>query len=400
MKAYTLHMEGDFKMHTNIAVHDFSCTRDGLTVRGRAFIPEGDHLPAIIVSHGFSGNSRDLFDYCQSFAAWGYAAFCFDFCGGSAPGHGLSDGATTEMSVLTECEDLMAVMDYVKGLDAVDADKVTLMGFSQGGFVSALAAAGRPSEVEALILVYPALCIPDDARRGALAGSSYDVNHVPEVIDCGNMRIGKKYHEAVVEMDPYEQIVSFKGPVLLMHGTDDQLVNYTYSVKAQEAYAPGQCHLQLIQEAGHSFTANQSESALAAVQQFLLGKKEILTIHVQITGQELRKEEGPRRQIAVLFTGNSDSRYFKGDIIPGAEDLQEYTDDQLVSMRADYTLEGTAYTGEECRIHIINRNVNGEWKPAIETDSKALAFLNQEDLTAVLEGYTDGLTVRIYSAVP
>lgn len=69
-------------------------------------------------------------------------------------------------------------------------------------------------------------------------------------------------------------------------------------------------------------------------------------------------------------------------------------------MRADYTLEGTDYAGEECRIHIINQNVNGEWKPAIETGSKALAFLNQEDLTAVLEGYTDGLTVRIYSAVP
>ncbi|MNC51084.1 hypothetical protein D3C75_1003610 [compost metagenome] len=111
-------------------------------------------------------------------------------------------------------------------------------------------------------------------------------------------------------------------------------------------------------------------------------------------------EEGPHRQIAVLFTGASDSHYFKGDIAPGAEDVQEYAGDQLVSMRADYTLEGTDYTGEECRVHIVNQNVNGEWKPAIETDSKALAFLNQEDLTAVLEGYPAGLTVRIYSAAP
>ncbi|MDF9842633.1 MULTISPECIES: alpha/beta fold hydrolase [unclassified Paenibacillus] len=387
-------------MHTNIAERDFSCTREGLTIRGREFLPAGDHLPAIIVSHGFGGNSKDLYTYCQTLASWGYAAYCFDFCGGSAPGQGTSDGATTEMTVLTERADLLAVMDYVKGLDTVDANKITLMGFSQGGFVSALAAAKRPNEVEALILIYPALCIPDHARKGALAGASYDVNHVPEVIDCGHMQISKRFHDAVVEMDPFEQIVSYKGPVLLMHGTDDQVVNYTYAVKAKESYAPEQCHLQLIQEAGHSFTENQSAGALVSIQQFLQDKKEILTIHVQITGQELRKEDGPRRQIAVLFTGNSDSPYFKGHIIPGAEDLQEYTDDQLVSMRADYTLEGTDYTGEECRIHIVNQNVNGEWKPAIETDSKALVFLNQEDLTAVLEGYTDGLTVRIYSAVP
>ncbi|AIQ52100.1 hypothetical protein [Paenibacillus sp. FSL R7-0331] len=80
--------------------------------------------------------------------------------------------------------------------------------------------------------------------------------------------------------------------------------------------------------------------------------------------------------------------------------MQEYAGDQLVSMRADYTLEGTDYTGELCRIHIVNQNVNREWKPSIETDSRALAFLNQEDLTAALEGYTEGLTVRIYSAVP
>lgn len=387
-------------MHTNIAERDFSCTRDGLTVRGRAFIPEGDHLPAIIVSHGFGGNSRDLFDYCQTFASWGYTAFCFDFCGGSAHGEGLSDGATTDMTVLTECADLMAVMDYVKGLDVVESNKITLMGFSQGGFVSALAAAGRPSEVQALILFFPALCIPDDARSGALGGSSYDINDVPEVIDCGNMQIGKRFHDAVVEMDPFEKIVSYKGPVLLMHGTDDQVVNYTYAVKAQESYAPEQCHLQLIQEAGHSFTAKESESALVSIQQFLLGKKEILTIRVQITGQEIRKEGGPHRQIAVLFTGNSDSLYFKGDILPGAEDVQDYAGDQLVSMRADYTLEGTDYKGEQCRIHIVNQSVKGEWKPVIDTNSSALAFLNQEDLTAALEGYTGGLTVRIYSAVP
>ncbi|WNS46093.1 alpha/beta fold hydrolase [Paenibacillus sp. MMS20-IR301] len=387
-------------MDKNIIERDFSCTRDSLTIRGTAFIPEGTELPAIIVSHGFGGNSRDLFDYCRVLAAWGYAAYCYDFCGGSAPGEGRSDGAATGMTVLTECGDLKAVMEYVKSQPYADAGKITLLGFSQGGFVSALSAAKHPDEVEALILIYPALCIPDDARKGALGGSSYDVGNVPDIIDCGIMKLGKRFHETVADMDPYEEITPYKGPVLLMHGTEDQVVDYKYAVKACDSYLPGQCQLQLIQEAGHSFTEQQSVSALVSIQQFLLGKKEILTIRVQITGVEIRKEEGSYRQSAVLFTGNSSSSFFTGHIMPGAVDVQEHVDDLLVSIRAAYTLEGTDYTGKQCRIHIVNQSVDGEWKPAIDTDSRALAFLNQEDLTAGLEGYTDGLTVRIYSAVP
>ncbi|UQZ35491.1 hypothetical protein C2I18_19360 [Paenibacillus sp. PK3_47] len=389
-------------MHTNIIERDFSCKRDGLTIHGTAFVPEGDRLPAIIVSHGFGGNSKDVFADCRLFASWGYAAYCFDFCGGSAHGEGKSDGATTAMTVQSECGDLKAVMDYVKTSSNVDADQVTLMGFSQGGFVAALTAAQRPSEVEALILLYPALCIPDDARKGALGGSSYDVNNVPAVIDCGHMQIGKRFHETVVGMNPFEEITPYTGPVLLIHGTDDQVVDYRYSVKAHESYAPGQCQLLLVQEMGHSFSGKQRESAMVSIQQFLLGKKEmeILTIDVQITGQEIRKEEGPHRQTAIFFTGTSDSPFFKGHIVPGAEDVQDHTDNQLVNIRAAYTLEGTDYSGEACRIHIVNQNVNGEWKPAVDTDSKALAFLNHEDLTAALEGFTGGLTVRIFSAVP
>ncbi|MEK5235599.1 alpha/beta hydrolase [Paenibacillus sp. FSL L8-0470] len=93
-----------------------------------------------------------------------YAAYCFDFCGGCTHGEGRSDGETTDMTVQTECEDLKAVMDYVKSLSYVDASKVSLMGFSQGGFISALTVAQRANEVEALILLYPALCIPDDVQ--------------------------------------------------------------------------------------------------------------------------------------------------------------------------------------------------------------------------------------------
>ncbi|WP_020619278.1 alpha/beta fold hydrolase [Paenibacillus daejeonensis] len=382
-----------------IKEREFSCTRDGLTIRGNEFLPKGHNLPVLIMSHGFGGNATHLTEYGRTFASWGYAAYSFDFCGGCAGGAGRSDGETTAMTVRTEVEDLLAVLDYVKSLPHLDASRITLVGFSQGGFVSALAAAQRADDIASLILVYPALCIPDHARAGALGGASYDVGAVPAVIQCGGMPIGKVFHDTVVDMDPYAEIAAYRGPVLLMHGTADIVVPYTYSEKAKEAYAPGQCHLQLMIGAGHAFTEQQTASARIAMREFLLGHQEILTIQVQITGSEVRKEEGAMRQTAVYFTGTSESSFFQGEILPGAEDLQEYNGDQLVQLRADYTLEGTDRDGERCRIHIINQNRGGEWKPTVTTDSQALAFLNDADLTAALEFHSDGLTVRIYSSV-
>ncbi|WYP27518.1 alpha/beta fold hydrolase [Alkalihalobacillus sp. FSL W8-0930] len=267
-------------------ISHFSCKRDGLTIRGKEFKLEGIDLPAIIISHSFGGNGDDLVNVCAHLASLGYVVYSFDFCGGSVPGEGRSDGQTTDMTILTETDDLLCVINYIKTNSYVDQQQISLLGFSQGGFVSALAAAKRPDEIQSLILFYPALCIPDHARSGTLAGSSYDINQVPEVIDCGKMLLGKVFHDTVVQMDPYKEITSYPGPVLLIHGTADATVPYSYALKARNAYAPEQCHLQLIKGAGHHFTEEQQAAAMVSVSQFLSGKKEVLTTNVNLTGHE------------------------------------------------------------------------------------------------------------------
>ncbi len=378
-----------------VSEQEFSCVRDGLTIRGSSYRPQTeDRLPAVIVSHGFGGNRKELAEECRAIASWGYAVFSFDFCGGGTAGE--SDGRTTEMTVLTEKDDLEAVMDYVSSLCFVDAGRISLLGFSQGGFVSALTAAERPDQTAALILFFPALCIPDDARRGVLAFTPYDVNHVPDTIDCGGMVIGRRFHETAAVMDAYAGISRYGGPVLCLHGTADKLVDYRCSVRAKECYAPGQCHLELLKGAGHGFSGKLLDAALVSVRQFLLGKKEILTIDVRITGSVTDKkgENGCR---TVFFAGSSESEYFRGTILPGAEDVQKLADGHPVSYRADYTLEGVDCEGRQCRIHIVNRDVCGEWKPEASTDSAALSFLNGADLTAVMESFEGGLTVRIFA---
>lgn len=253
----------------------FECQREGLTIRGRVFRPAkpAAPLPAVIISHGFMANSGSVKHYAEHFARWGYAAYCYDFCGGCVVGK--SDGATTDMSVFTEREDLKAVIDYVKSRRYVDSNRLLLMGCSQGGFVSGLTAAQIPDEIMGLIMFYPALSIPDDARKGHMVYARFDPANIPEVVSCGPMKLGRIYPESVLTMDPFEEIKSYPGPVLITHGTNDRLVDVSYSKQAYRAYTGGQPKqhpekkLQLIEGGAHGFSYRHDKIAIAGLRKFL-----------------------------------------------------------------------------------------------------------------------------------
>lgn len=233
---------------------DFSCERDGLTIKGTVFLPKGKtDCPIAVISHGFMANQMFSQIHAQNLAKMGYAAFCFDFCGGTLVGS--SDGDSTDMSVLTEVEDLKAVIEFAKSQSYTDENELVLLGCSQGGFVSAIVAAEMKEEVDALILLYPALCIPDDARSGEMMFAKFDPQSVPETFWCGPMKLGRRYVTDVIEMDPYEIINQYTGNVLIIHGNQDETVDISYALRAVETYsqAGADAELKIIDEGGHMF---------------------------------------------------------------------------------------------------------------------------------------------------
>ena len=233
---------------------DFSCERDGLTIKGTVFLPKGKtNCPIAVISHGFMANQMFSQIHAQNLAKMGYAAFCFDFCGGTLVGS--SDGDSTDMSVLTEAEDLKAVIEFAKSQSYTDENELVLLGCSQGGFVSAIVAAEMKEEVDALILLYPALCIPDDARSGEMMFAKFDPQNVPETFWCGPMKLGRRYVTDVIEMDPYEIIHQYTGKVLIIHGNQDKTVDISYALRAVETYsqAGADVEMKIIDEGGHMF---------------------------------------------------------------------------------------------------------------------------------------------------
>lgn len=249
---------------TNYTVSEFECKRDNLKISGIECRPQGDKLPAAIVCHGLGVTQDFARQYVNALAEIGYAVYSFDFCGGSISGS-KSDGETTDMSVLTELEDLRAVIEYVKSLPYTD-DSLLLMGCSQGGFVSGITAARNPGLVDKLVLFFPAINIPDDARAGRMLMAKFDPENIPEIIDAVVMKLGRRFAADVIDMDSFAELKPYSGPVLIVHGTADQAVPVEYSKRLDEIYANST--LVLIENGDHGFTEEQDVIAIEKLVKF------------------------------------------------------------------------------------------------------------------------------------
>lgn len=246
-----------------VRVEELWLESGGKKIYGKMYLPgeEKDSYPAVILSHGFNSSSVLNEGYAESFAKNGYAAYIFDFCGGSPSTK--SDGDTKEMSILTEYQNLSDVMDQVKTLDYVDGSQLFLFGLSQGGFVSAYTAAQRPDDVKGLILFYPAFALQDDCweRHGS-------IENVPEAgEEIMGVPIGSIYSIDAMSFDAYEVIGNYKGDVLLCHGDKDTLVDLSYSERAAEVY--DNAELKVIQYGEHGFQGKTARDATGYAVEFL-----------------------------------------------------------------------------------------------------------------------------------
>ena len=216
----------------------------------RAYIPDvPGQVPLVVYSHGLGASVEHDEEVQKTLAKSGVAVFSFEFAGGSSSTSPKSEGATTDMSVLTEVQNLRDALQFASSLPFVKADQLYLMGSSQGGFVSALLAQ-EVANLAGVFLLYPAFSLPDDIR------STFPIlDAAPETFNLLGTKISKKYLADVYPIDAYEGLSKISAPVHIYHGADDFIVPITASKKAIKSLKDAR--LTTLDDTGHSLTAEQ-----------------------------------------------------------------------------------------------------------------------------------------------
>ena len=234
-------------------------------IYGVAYVPDTDKkVPLVIFSHELGNDHTSGVRYAERLAEAGYAAYVFDFCGGTVGGN-RSDGSNKEMSILTEASDLESVLSTAKSWDFVDPDKIVLLGGSMGGLVTTVVGSTHQDEIAGMILMYPALSAKDDS--GAEQYQTED--EIPEDVSLfgGWIHVGKNYITDLWKVDFNQLLSSYQGHMLLLHGDKDSTVPLSYSEEAKEIIPD--CEFYVIKDGGHEFFGQPFEDAMGYILPYL-----------------------------------------------------------------------------------------------------------------------------------
>lgn len=249
----------------------FSCGRGQALIRGFEYRCEETNRIPVIMSHAFLSNQRIMKKYAEALAKEGYVVLTYDFRGGAL--FGKSSGSFSDMSIDTEKEDLKSVIAYAEQLSYVDINKLILLGASQGGFVSCLVCAEYQERISKLILLYPALCIPDNAREGKMLMIKFDPEHIDETFTSRPFRFSPKYPKSALHIDVYRELKKIKIPILMIHGDADKIVDVRYAKRAMEEAVNEASDLIILEKAGHGFHKNQYREAIGHIIKYLKATK-------------------------------------------------------------------------------------------------------------------------------
>ncbi|MFC6289274.1 alpha/beta hydrolase [Levilactobacillus angrenensis] len=245
---------------------EFNVKRDGLNLAGIYEPAEHPNGTIAILMHGFTGNrgydaSALLVQLATRLRAVGVGTVRFDF-----NGHGHSDGAFVDMTVPNEIADAQAVLAAVQ--TRLAPQHIDLLGHSQGGVVASMLAGYQADVIHKLVLMAPAATLKDDAIAGHTRGLVYDPHHIPATLPLSDsLTLGGFYLRTAQLLPIYETAQAFTGPVCLIHGDADQIVDPLASKRYHDVYQHSVYHL--LPGASHRLDGQARETVLDLATHFI-----------------------------------------------------------------------------------------------------------------------------------
>lgn len=194
-------------------------TTDGETLAAW-WVPAEPLRGTVLLLHGNAGSIADRIDYLPHFHAMGYAVLLLDY-----RGYGASTGKPSEQGTYLDAQ---AAWQWLTGERGVKSGAIVVVGESLGGAVAAaLAARVQP---RALILISTFTSVQD-------LGS--------EIYPWLPVRLISRYR-----YDTLEHLRNFRGPVLIAHSRDDEIVPFAHAERLFAAASGDKAMLEM--RGGHN----------------------------------------------------------------------------------------------------------------------------------------------------
>ncbi len=114
----------------------------------------------------------------------------------------------------------------------------------------------------------PAAVLRDDAIRGSTFGVMYNPLFPPEYVELyGGLKLGGEYIRTAFNLPIYETAAGFDGPAMIIHGTGDKVVPYTYGKRYTEIW-PDSEYVEL-DGVDHGFSQNIYKACSTAANFFV-----------------------------------------------------------------------------------------------------------------------------------
>lgn len=230
---------------------------DGMKVHAKINYPQNksDHLPLVIIFHGLTGHmeERHIVALKDTALSCHYATLRVELYG-----HGQSDGQFADHTILHWLTQGMQVINFAKKMNSIS--DIYLAGHSQGALTAILLAGMMHENIKGLIALSPAVNI------------AYGAKEIKKKFP-DRTQLKPSYFQAA-RIIPLEKAISlYHGPILLVHGTNDQTVPFSYAsdLAQKQKSMSDDFTFQIIKGADHCYRNKENlEKVMNTVSDFLI----------------------------------------------------------------------------------------------------------------------------------
>ncbi len=189
-------------------------------------IPGGEGVhPVIVMLHGTGSNRNEVGNGYQIAAKelagkFGMATIRIDFMG-----NGDSNALYENYNFTTAVNDAMSAINYIKGVDTIDTEKIGIMGWSQGGSIAMLTASQYGDQIKSIVTWAGATDLTglfndteyNEAKENGYFVREYDWREP--------LHFGLQWCNDAKNTDILKEFSKYTGPVLAIAGSKDNVVS-------------------------------------------------------------------------------------------------------------------------------------------------------------------------------